>query len=224
MRKKILLYLILSLGLQLYPVRAVEYPIIFLGANTGYTRNELTSALAIRGMFRYSFEAYIPGFQIECSYATQLFKTLADTTIRVNREEEKIYETKISDHQLAISGLLQLRPFGKSPVLYLGGGGNLSYLSCDSTWKEKYWDPEIDDFQELKHDPVNLLRTFTPGYHYFGGIRFLFGDIGSLDFEVRQVMLPVAESEWKFERFAARYGAKKWDNLSFTLGITINIY
>ena len=218
---KICLFLLIFMNAITY---SVEYPIAFLNIGAGLGHNELATGLAIKGAFRYSFEAYIPGFQMELSYGTNLYQSLWDSTVQVKQDEKNIYQTKISDHQLGLSGLLQLKPFGKETVIFLGGGGNLNYIRCDSTWKEEYWDPEISDFQTLEHNAGNLLQKILPGYHYFGGIRYFFWDIGSIDIEVRKSFLNVGASDWEYGWAARKYGKKKWDNLSITVGLTINIF
>jgi len=205
-------------------VQAIEYPIAFLSAQAGYGQNDLKSALAIKAAFRYSFEAYIPGLQIECGYSTLLFGELEDRTEKVKKDEENIYKTTIQDHQVGLSGLLQLRPFGKTTIIFIGGGGNINFLSCDSTWTEKYWDDVAEDYQELKHDPDNLYREIVPGYHVLGGLRFLLGKWGSLDFEVNQTYLNTESTEWKTKWAEEKYGNKKWDSLRVSVGLTINIF
>ncbi len=203
---------------------SVEYPIAFLNIGVGLGHNELSTGLAAKGAFRYSFEAYIPGFQMEFSYAMNIYQSLWDSTVQVKRDEKSTYQTRISDHQLGLSGLLQLKPFGKETVIFVGGGGNINYIRCDSTWQEEYWDPEIGDFQKLDHNAGNLLFKFLPGYHVFGGIRYQFWDIGSIDIEVRKSFLAVTASDWEYAWAARKYGQKKWDTLMITVGLTINIY
>lgn len=205
-------------------VKAIEYPIMFLGGNVGYGQNDLKSGLAIKGAFRYSLEAYIPGLQIETSYSTTLFQALQDTTIKLDNDDENIYQTKIGDHQIGLSALLNLHPFGKSSAVFIGGGGNINFIKADSSWTEKYWDPVAEDFQELKHDPVNLLQEAVPGFHVFGGLRFALGKFGTFDIEVRKTFLNVDESAWKVDRFRKQYGEKKWDSLNFNVGMTFFIF
>jgi len=219
-----LIWLFFSILLIQIPAQAVEYPIIFLGGNVGYGQNELVSGLAIKGALRYSLEGYFPGLQLETSYAMQLSAPMEEQTVKVNREEENIYKTEVKQHQVALTGLLQLRPFGRGMIFFLGGGGNLNYLRCDSSRTEKYWDPEIDDFQELEHDPKNLFQKFAPGYHAVAGLRWLLGGIGSLDIEARQTFLNIEPGEWKFDWAEQKYGKKKWDNFSINVGLNLNLF
>lgn len=221
--KKVILVLMI-LFVLLPTAQAVEYPIMFLSGNVGYGQNDLASGLAIKGAFRYSLEGYFPGLQLEASYATVLTPPIEEETEKLNKEEENIFKTELQQHQVALTGLLQLRPFGKGMILFVGGGGNFNFLKCDSTWTEKYWDPEIDDFQELPHDPENLFQKTVPGYHAVAGLRWLLGGIGSLDIEARQTFLNIPEGEWKFDWAEKKYGEKKWDNFSINVGLTIHIF
>lgn len=204
---------------------AQGYHLYSLGANIGYSQNELRSALAIKGFLRYSLDAYIPGFQIETSYSTNLFKTLEeDSVFNPDKKEWTIHQAQMHDHQIALSGCFHIKPFRGRVVIYFGGGGNLNFLKVDSSTTVKYWDPEIEDFQELKEGPVDLFKRAVFGYHLIGGLRFLTEKFGSLDIEIREVFLPTGPQDWKTQGARKKYGEKSWDNLSVNLGLTINIW
>jgi len=204
---------------------AQGYHLYFLGANVGWSQNELKSALGIRGFLRYSLEAYIPGFQMETSYSTSLFKPLEeDSVFNPDKKEWTIHQLQMHDHQIALSGCFHIKPGGGGVVVYFGGGGNLNFLKVDSSTTVKYWDPEIEDFRELKKEPVDLFKKTVFGYHLIGGLRFLAGNFGSLDIEVRKVFLPTGPEDWKTQGVREKYGEKSWDNLSVNVGFTINIW
>lgn len=211
---------------QVSPIQAQEYPIIFLGANLGYGWNEMKPALAIKGFLRYSVEAYIPGLQIEGSYSTNLFKMLNKEEYKYEEDDikgTKTSELKIHDHQIGVSASFHLRPFGKAGILYLGGGGNVNFLSADSTLTDKYWDDVAEKEQEKKEEPVELFRQVVLGYHVLGGLRFVVKG-GTIDIEVRKAFLTIDPENWNTEGSKKEYGEKRWGAWSINLGFTFNVW
>lgn len=219
----ILFFLVISMTSKTF---AVEYPIISIGVSGGWGQNELAKGAFGRAFLRYSLEAYIPGFQIEVGYSPSFYKVLSDSVIFKpdNIVEERTIKTRIYDNYPAISGTFHLRPFGESTIIYFGGGAQIHFLSSDRKTTDRYWDAEVDKYQEMEVAKVTLLNQTKFGYHFLGGLRFVLGGFGTLDLEVRQTFLEVSPDDWDDLESSQLWGEKSWNNLSVNLGITVYIF
>lgn len=205
---------------------AVEYPIISIGFNGGYGQSDLANGGFGRAFFRYSLEAYVPGFQIEFGYGTSFYQALDDTVIlNPDPETESLtIKTGVGNHYPMISGTFHFRPFGGGTTLYFGGGAQFHFLSVRQKSTERYWDPVAEKYQERDLDEISLLDKTAFGYHFLGGMRFALGKFGSFDLEVRQVMLDVTQEDWNNQQAQLTWGEKNWDNFSVNAGLTIYIF
>jgi hypothetical protein len=226
-KRSIFLFIILVfLFSSLTTLLAVEYPIISLGLNGGWGQSELTKGAFGRIFLRYSLEAYVPGFQVEASYARGFYNSLKDTVI-LNPDlivDERTIETKIYDNYPAIAGTFHLRPFGESTIIYFGGGAQIHFLASDKKTTDRYWDEIAEKYQETELDKVSLLNQTKFGYHLLGGLSFTLGGFGAIDLEVRQTFLNVAADDWDDNEARKLWGEKSWNNFSVNVGLTVYIF
>jgi len=205
---------------------AIDFPIISLGINGGWGQNELTKGAFGRAFFRYSLEAYIPGFQIEVGYAGGYYNALKDSVIMnpmPDTERRKI-KTRIYNSYPALTGTFSMRPFGESAIIYFGGGVQLHLVSADRKTTDRYWDAEAEKYQEIEVEKATLLDQTKFGYHLLGGMRFALGGFGSFDVEVRQTFLQLSSKDWEGSAAGELWGEKSWNDLSVNLGVTIYIF
>jgi len=225
---KFSIYILVASFLVMYglsPVYAqgVQYPIVFWGINAGYGQNELKSGVALRSFLRYSLEAYVPGFQLEVSYGRIFFGNLAKKEVPINSTDKEIKETGIGNDYAALSGSFHMRPFGGGVIVYIGGGGNINFLRAKTKVKERYWDDVVNDFHEIDKGTIELFNQMVTGYHVMAGIRFLLGNIGTFDVELRKFFLKTDLNDW-LEEAQEEYGDKNWGEISFNAGLTVNIW
>ncbi|NOZ62367.1 MAG: hypothetical protein GXO74_11885, partial [Calditrichaeota bacterium] len=147
MRSKIAISLFISLFffLQITSASAVEYPIYSLGVHGGYAKSGIANGFGGRAFFRYSLEAYIPGFQIDVSYNQNFYQLLQDS-VRMwpgaptdSTTEKIMYQTSLRNIFPAISGSFHFK-LSSGMYLYAGGGGQFHFLSVKRKEKERYWD------------------------------------------------------------------------------------
>lgn len=231
MKKIIVLFSILfvfsfALSPSQHKLFAVDYPIISIGLNGGYGQSDLANGGFGRAFFRYSLEAYVPGFQIDIGYGAGFYQALDDTVIlNPDPETESLtIKTGVGNHYPMITGTFHFQLFGGGTTLYFGGGAQFHFLSVSQKSTERYWDPVAEKYQERDLDEISVLEKTAFGYHFLGGLRFALGKFGSLDLEVRQVMMDVAEDDWENEQAKEIWGQKSWDNFSVNAGLTIYIF
>ncbi len=203
---------------------AVEYPIISIGLNGGYGQSDLANGGFGRAFFRYSLEAYVPGFQIDIGYGAGFYQALDDTVILNPDPESLTIKTGVGNHYPMITTAFHFRPFGGGTTLYFGGGAQFHFLSVSQKTTERYWDPVAEKYQERDLDELSVLDKTAFGYHFLGGVRFELGKIGSLDLEVRQMMLDVTDEDWEDQQAKEIWGQKSWDNFSVNAGLTVYIF
>ncbi len=226
--KQRLTWMIAVMGIwcMVSPGFAVEYPIIGVGVYGGWAQNELIQGGSGKIFLRYSLEAYVPGFNVELSYATSFYTPLSDSVIFHPDPvvEKRTIHTRIFDRYPAVAGMVQLRPFGKSSVLFLGGGAQLHWLRSNRKTTDRYWDEVAQKYQQLDVAERSLMNTMKFGYHVLAGARFELGGFGSLDFEVRKTFLNVGADDWDDPSASTQWGNKSWSSLNINFGMTIYLF
>lgn len=205
---------------------AVEYPIISIGFNGGLGQNELAKGVLGRAFFRYSFEAYVPGFQVDIGYGASFYNALKDSTI-LNPDpatDQRTIQDRIRDSFPAITGAFHFKPFGAMTTVYFGGGAQIHFLKASRKTTDRYWDEQAEKYQETEIANFVLLEQTKIGYHALGGLRFAMGAFGTFDFEIRQTFLTVSAADWDDQQSRTMWGEKNWNNFSVSAGLTVFIF
>ncbi len=225
MKKNRKLWLNLIVGCFLFsPLRAVDYPVYSLGIQGGYVNSGIAAGMQARLLFRYSLEAYLPGFQIDVSYHHGFYEALEDSEVIHSAADDTIFSTRIFNAYPAVSGTFHLQPFGEKLILYFGGGGQCSFLFANRKIEERYWDDVAEKYQEREIGKTELLSQVKFGYHLLGGLRFLLGQFGTVDVEVRRNFINLSADDWEPGYGRSRWGKKSWDDLTVSAGLTVFIF
>lgn len=206
------------------PLLAVDYPVYSLGINGGYINSGIADGIEARLFFRYSLEAYIPGFQIDVGYGHGFFQALEDSEIVHTTKDDTTFKTTVSNAYPAISGAFHLRPFGEKFIVYFGGGGQFHFVSAHRKIEERYWDDVAEDYQDREISDTKLLSQVKFGYHLMGGFRFLLGKFGTVDVEVRRNFIDISSDDWEIGFGKVRWGKKNWESLTVSAGLTVFIF
>jgi len=221
---KIFLFVLLSIiPLSLF---AVEYPIVSAGIQGGWGQNELEDGFFINGFMRYLVAAYFPGLHLDAGFSPSFFNSLKEREIKNPdpQTDTRTISMNMRNHIAYIGSSLHIKPFTKFASIYIGGGVDLNFINVNESVKDKYWDPVAGEYQEEEVSKDDILNKVIPGFHAMGGIRFLLGDFGTLDFEARQTFVNVNDDEWKSEDALEEYGGKSWNNFGVNIGISIFIF
>jgi len=231
MRSKITVILLITLFsfLTMSSASAVEYPIYSIGFHGGYAKSGIANGFNGRAFFRYSLEAYIPGFQIDVSYNQDFYQLLEDS-VRMwpdapsdSTTEKIMYQTGLRNIFPEVSGSFHLK-LGSGLYLYAGGGGQFHFLSVKRKEKERYWDDIGKKYQERDIADKEYLNQVKFGFHWFAGARFALGSFGTFDVEVRQNYFTVSPDDWENAEAKKKWGDADWNTLTVSAGVTIYIF
>ncbi|OQX87607.1 hypothetical protein B6D60_03595 [candidate division KSB1 bacterium 4484_87] len=228
--KSIVFFMALLLAaFQVTSLLGVDYPIYSIGAHGGYAKNGLATGFNGRAFFRYSLEAYIPGFQIDVSYNQDFYQLLEDS-VRMwpgapadSTTEKIMYQTGLRNIFPAVSGSFHFK-LNSGLYLYAGGGGQFHFLSMKNKQKERYWDDIGEKYQERDIAEKEYLNQVKFGFHWFAGARFALGSFGTFDVEVRQNYLTVSPDDWENAEAGKKWGDADWNTLTVSAGVTIYIF